>query len=56
MPRLLPGQWVNVPATYTDPDTGKTIESTVPAVVIMARLPDKTLLDFGDFVAAVNND
>lgn len=53
---LLPGQWVNVPATFTDPDTGKTIDSTVTAKVVMARLPGKTLLDFGDFVETVDNE
>jgi len=53
---LLPGQWVHVPATFTDPDTGKTIDSTVTAKVVMARLPDKTLLDFGDFVETVGNE
>ena len=52
---LHPGEMVHVPATFTNPDTGKTIESTVPAMVIMARLPDKTLLDFGDFVETVSN-
>ena len=45
---------VHVQATFTNPDTGKAIESTIPAKVIMARLPDKTLLDFGDFVETVN--
>ena len=53
---LLPGQWVHVPATFTDPDTGETIDSTVTAKVVMARLPDKTLLDFGDFVETVDNE
>ena len=53
---LHPGEMVHVPATFTNPDTGKTIESTVPAMVIMARLPDKTLLDFGDFVETVGNE
>lgn len=53
---LLPGQWVHVPATFTDPDTGETIDSTVTAKVVMARLPDKTLLDFGDFVETVGNE
>ena len=53
---LLPGQWVHVPATFTDPDTGETIDSTVTAKVVMARLPDKTLLDFGDFVETVSNE
>ena len=50
------GDTVHVPATFTDQDTGKTIESTVPAKVVMARLPDKTLLDFGDFVETVSNE
>ena len=53
---LRPGEMVHVPATFTNPDTGKTIESTVSAMVIMARLPDKTLLDFGDFVETVGNE
>ena len=56
MSRLLSGQWVTLPATFTDPDTGKTIDSTVTAKVVMARLPDKTLLDFGDFVETVSNE
>ena len=53
---LLPGQWVHVPATFTDPHTSETIDSTVTAKVVMARLPGKTLLDFGDFVATVDNE
>lgn len=46
---------VDVPATITDNKTGKTFASTTPAKVIMARLPDKTLLDFGDWIETVNN-
>ena len=56
MSPLHPGDTVHVPATFTDLDTGKAIESTVPAKVIMARLPDKTLLDFGDWIETVNNE
>ena len=52
---LHPGDMVDVPATITDNKTGKTLASTIPAKVIMARLPDKTLLDFGDWIETVSN-
>ena len=53
---LHPGEMVDVPATVTDGKTGKKFASTTPAKVIMARLPDKTLLDFGDWIETVSNE
>ena len=53
---LLPGQWVHVPATFTDPHTSETIDSTVTAKVVMARLPGKTLVNFGKTIQTVSNE
>ena len=53
---LHPGEMVDVPSVTTDTKTGETFASTTPAKVIMARLPDKTLLDFGDWIETVNNE
>ena len=53
---LLPGQWVHVPATFTDPHTSETIDSTVTAKVVMARVPGKTLVSFGKTIQTVSNE
>mgnify|MGYP000989727926 CR=1 FL=1 len=53
---LHPGEMVAVPATVTDNKTGKKFASTIQAKVIMARLPGRTLLDFGDWIETVSNE
>jgi hypothetical protein len=50
-----PGEMVDVPSVTMNPKTGETFASTTPAKVIMARLPGKTLLDFGDVIATCEN-